>query len=63
MSYTAYLINIKREVNGMELTKNERELLDIIRQSDDPAEALTFVVKVITDFLEQEKNQPEGAKV
>ena len=32
-------------------TENERELIDLIRNSKDPAKAMQIAVQLITDFL------------
>ena len=44
------------------MTENERELVEIIRSSNDPAKAMIVAVDVIVDFLLDLKNQAPLAK-
>ena len=39
------------------MTENEKELISIIRSSNDPAKALIAAVDVIVDFMLDLKNQ------
>lgn len=35
------------------MTKNEKELLDLVRGSNDPERALVTAVQIITEFVKQ----------
>jgi hypothetical protein len=35
------------------MTKNEKELLDLVRGSNDPEQALVTAVQIITEFVKQ----------
>ena len=39
------------------MTENEKELVEMIRNSNDPAKAMVIAVDVIVDFLLDLKNQ------
>lgn len=41
------------------MTDNEKELLDIIREHDDPATAIEVAIKVILGFLKQDEPSQE----
>ena len=36
------------------MTNNEKELLEMIREHNDPEQALLTAMRIITDFLEKE---------
>lgn len=38
------------------MTENERELIKLIRENDNPQQALVTAVDVITSFLKQQKS-------
>jgi hypothetical protein len=38
------------------MTDNELKLLELIRENDNPEEAIITAVSIITSFLEQEKS-------
>ena len=38
------------------MSDNERELIQIIRESEDPAKVMAFMVDLFTKFLEGESN-------
>lgn len=38
------------------MTENERKLINLIREADNPDEAILTAVSIITSFLEQEKS-------
>ena len=38
------------------MTDNERKLINLIRENDDPEQAIIMAVNIITSFLEQEKS-------
>ena len=44
---------------GLEMTNAEQELIDLIRQSSDPAAALKKAVEVITSVLAQLESSQE----
>lgn len=41
------------------MTDNERELIDMIRESEDPGKALTVAVEIILLYLEQHGSSKE----
>jgi hypothetical protein len=41
------------------MTDHEKELLQFIRSSSDPAKALEIAIKVIVEFLRQLESSPE----
>jgi hypothetical protein len=38
------------------MTDNERKLIELIRENDDPEQAIIMAVSIITSFLEQEQS-------
>ena len=38
------------------MTANERELINIVRESENPTETLIFITELITNFLNQVNN-------
>ncbi len=38
------------------ITANERELLNIVRESENPTKTIMFMIDVIIDFLNQNNN-------
>lgn len=38
------------------MTKNEEELVDIVRENDNPEQALMIVINTIISFLEQHES-------
>ena len=45
------------------MTDNELKLLELIRENDNPKEAIITAVSIITSFLEQEKSSVVQAPV
>ena len=45
------------------MTENERKLINLIRENDNPDEAILTAVNIITSFLEQEKSFEAQAPV
>lgn len=43
------------------MTENELELIRIIRENDNPAEALMIATAIIIDFLKQHESSEEQA--
>ena len=41
------------------MTNREKELLHIIRQHDNPEQALEITLKIIAEFLEQDESSQE----
>lgn len=41
------------------MTKNERELLEMIRNSEDPQRAMTTAMQIICHYLELHGSSPE----
>ena len=41
------------------MTKNEQELIDIIRTSEDPQKAMVTAIDIICRYIEQHGSSPE----
>ena len=46
-----------------EMTENEKALINLIRENDNPQQALTMAVDIIILFLKQQKSFEEQAVV
>ena len=44
------------------MNKNEKELIEIIRNSSDPEKVMAFIVSIITEWLKENTPKAEDSK-
>ena len=56
-SYDPRRTTRNKNEGGSSMTENEKELIRIIRSSNDPAKAMEIAIEIICQFLQERKTQ------